>query len=166
LLDYGRKSSPQMSASDVNHIMDEVLGGVKEREFAVKSIDIVRNYSPDLPEIMVDPDQIKQVFVNLVNNAGDAISGPGKITVSTSSNGDKARITIVDTGQGMASNKIKKIFDPFYTTKEIGKGTGLGLSVSLGIVESMGGTIEVQSIPGRGSAFTVSLPIITEKERK
>ena len=68
------------------------------------------------------------------------------------------RITVTDTGKGMDSEQIKKIFDPFFTTKEVGKGTGLGLSVSIGIVESMGGSIEVQSLPGAGSAFTVVLP--------
>ena len=68
------------------------------------------------------------------------------------------RVTVTDTGIGMDGDQIKKIFDPFYTTKEVGKGTGLGLSVSIGIVETMGGTIEVQSMPGAGSAFTVVLP--------
>ena len=78
--------------------------------------------------------------------------------ISTNQDEETVRVTITDTGKGMDSEQLKRIFDPFYTTKEVGKGTGLGLSVSIGIIESMGGTIEVQSLPGAGSAFTVVLP--------
>jgi two-component system NtrC family sensor kinase len=106
----------------------------------------------------VDPDQIRQVFLNLINNAGDAIKGPGRITIATRQDDRTVQVTVTDTGTGMDGEQLKKIFDPFYTTKEVGKGTGLGLSVSIGIVEAMGGTIEVQSMPGAGSAFTVVLP--------
>ncbi len=84
---------------------------------------------------------------------------PGKITVATTAKNGQLRVTITDTGHGLDSDQIKKIFDPFYSTKEVGKGTGLGLSVSLGIMESMAGTIEVQSLPGVGSAFSIVLPI-------
>ena len=112
-----------------------------------------------LPNILADSDQIRQVFLNLINNAGDAISGSGTITITTASDGEYVQVTITDTGRGMTAEQMKKIFDPFYTTKELGKGTGLGLSVSLGIVKSMGGSIDVQSMPGAGSSFTVSLPI-------
>jgi two-component system NtrC family sensor kinase len=124
----------------------------------------VRKFLPNLPQVEVDPDQIGQVLLNLINNAGDACEGrPGTITISTSRDDQTVRISIADTGKGMDREQIKKIFDPFYTTKEIGKGTGLGLSVSIGIVESMGGTIEVQSIPGAGSVFTVVLPLRQSK---
>ena len=111
---------------------------------------------------MVDPDQIRQVFLNLINNAGDAISGPGTITISTSRDQNYIRIAVTDSGKGMTYDQIQKIFDPFYTTKQAGKGTGLGLSVSLSIVRSMGGSIDVQSLPGAGSTFMVLLPIQPE----
>jgi two-component system NtrC family sensor kinase len=140
------------------------MGGFKEREFEVANIEIIRNYTPDLPTILVDPDQVRQVFLNLINNAGDAINGSGKITLSTTSDEKDIRVTVTDTGCGMTSDQIKKIFNPFYTNKEAGKGTGLGLSVSLSIVKSMDGSIDVQSLPGAGSAFTVVLPI-TRTER-
>ena len=159
LLDYGRKNPPQPVACDLNQILDEVLGGFKEREFEIENIEIIRNYNSDLPKILVDPDQIRQVFLNLINNAGDAITGSGTITISTTSNGKDIRVTVTDTGCGMTFDQTKKIFDPFYTNKETGKGTGLGLSVSLSIVRSMGGSIDVQSMPGAGSSFTVVLPI-------
>jgi two-component system NtrC family sensor kinase len=159
LLNFGHKSEPQLERSNVNKILEQVLSGFKSREFKLASISLVRDLSPDLPEIMIDPDQIRQVFFNLVNNAGDAVKGPGRISVKTFEQNGFVRISITDTGDGMDAEQMKNIFDPFFTTKEVGKGTGLGLSVSLGIVESMGGTIDVQSMPGAGSVFTVSLPI-------
>jgi len=135
------------------------MAGLKEREFKVADIKINRNYDPGLPEIMLDYDQILQVFLNLVNNAGDSISGPGKITITTIRNAQDIQITIQDTGKGMSAVQLNKIFNPFFTTKEVGKGTGLGLSVSLNIIESLGGMIHVQSLEGTGSSFAISLPI-------
>jgi two-component system NtrC family sensor kinase len=163
LLDFGRKNKPRMTPFDVNTIIEEVLGGLKGRALALENVEVMRSLDPDLPAIMVDPNQIRQVFFNLISNAGDAISGPGKITVSSETSDSAVRVTIADTGSGITAYQLKHIFDPFYTTKEVGRGTGLGLSVSLGIVESMGGTIEVQSMPGVGSAFTVVLPIHSRK---
>jgi two-component system NtrC family sensor kinase len=162
LLDYGRKNVPQPVPCNVNQILDDVMHGFKEREFEVTNIKINRDYDPQLPEIVVDPDQIRQVFLNLINNAGDAIGGAGRITISTSRDDDHIRIAVTDTGTGMNYDQIQKIFAPFYTTKKTGKGTGLGLSVSLSIVRSMGGSIDVQSMPGAGSTFTVLLPIQPE----
>ncbi len=164
LLDYGRKSEPRMVRSDLHSILENVLGGFKERSLALSDISVLRDFDRTLPNIMVDPNQIQQVFFNLINNAGDAIGGSGKITITTRQDGGAVRISITDTGSGMDSETMKKIFDPFYTTKEIGRGTGLGLSVSIGIVESMGGRIEVQSMPGAGSTFTVVLPRTSESQ--
>ncbi len=165
LLDYGRKNPPQPVPCDLNQILDEVMNGFMERELEVANIKIIRNYTPDLPKISVDPDQIRQVFLNLINNAGDAITGPGTITISTTNDENDIRVSVTDTGRGMTFDQTKKIFDPFYTSKEAGSGTGLGLSVSLSIVKSMNGSIDVQSMPGAGSAFTVVLPISkTERE--
>ncbi|MDB4264806.1 ATP-binding protein, partial [bacterium] len=159
LLDYGRKNPPRPVPCNLNQILDEVLSGFKERELEVANIEIIRNYSPDLPKVMIDPDQISQVFLNLINNAGDAITGSGSITIATTSNEKDIRVTVTDTGRGMTFDQTKKIFDPFYTSKEVGKGTGLGLSVSLSIVKSMDGSIDVQSMPDAGSSFTVVLPV-------
>jgi two-component system NtrC family sensor kinase len=158
LLNYGRKSPPRLVSCDINAIVDDVLSGFKEHTLALADVVVTRELDPDLPWILVDPDQIQQVFLNLINNAGDAIQGPGRITITTRQDENHVRITVTDSGIGMEEEQIQKIFDPFYTTKEVGKGTGLGLSVSISIVESMGGTITVQSMPGVGSAFTVVLP--------
>ena len=158
LLDFGRKNKPHLVVCDVNEIIEDVLSGVKRQEFAIKNIKIERNLSPDLPKIPLDFDQIRQVFLNLINNAGDTISEQGTICISTMVKKNNILATIKDDGEGMTFEQTEKIFDPFYTTKEVGKGTGLGLSVSLGIVKSMGGTISTQSLKGSGSSFTVSLP--------
>lgn len=157
LLNYGHKTQPQMALANINAILEEVLGGFKEKSLNLADIEVVRQFDPHLPHIMVDHDLIRQVFLNLINNAGDAIEGPGQITISTIQKDETVHITVTDTGKGMDSEQMKFIFDPFFTTKEVGKGTGLGLSVSIGIVESMGGRMEVQSLPGAGSAFTVVL---------
>jgi two-component system NtrC family sensor kinase len=149
---------------DIHAILDEVINGLKASEFKVQDIEIERKYKPNLPRILLDSDQIRQVFLNIINNAGDAITGPGTITVSTGIKDEKLLVTIKDSGKGMTSEQMQKIFDPFFTSKEVGKGTGLGLSVSLSIVESMGGTITVQSLPGVGSSFTIQLPMKKDTE--
>jgi len=158
LLEMGRKNKPRLTFCNVNNILDEVMSGLKEREFKVEDIEVYHEYEPDIPETLLDHDQIRQVFLNLINNAGDAIPGPGSITIKTRSDNENVHISITDTGDGINQDKLDKIFNPFFTTKDTGKGTGLGLSVSLSIVEAMGGTINVQSLKGSGSSFTVSLP--------
>jgi two-component system NtrC family sensor kinase len=144
---------------DINAILEDVLRGFKERQLSLKNITVERDLQADLPRVMLDSNQARQVFLNLINNAGDAIDGAGRITISTRFNDDQVYICVADTGRGMDSEQLKKIFIPFFTTKEVGKGTGLGLSVSLGIIESMGGTMDVQSMPGAGSVFRVILPV-------
>jgi len=165
LLNFARKSEPQLFPCSVNQILEDVVGGLKEQEFAVSNIQLVRDYAADLSEVLLDPDQMRQVFLNLINNAQDAIDGPGTITLKTARADHSVRVTVADTGKGMTTEETEKIFFPFYTTKEVGKGTGLGLSVSLSIVEAMGGRIEVQSLPGAGSSFTVVLPLELAEER-
>jgi len=159
LLNYGRKVVPQLVSTNINALLDEVLGGYKGREFSLTQIAVEKAYDPELPEVMIDPDQVRQVILNLLNNAGDAIKGPGRITVATTATDQDVIVRISDTGIGMHADQIKRIFNPFFTTKEVGKGTGLGLSVSLGIIESLGGTISVQSMPGAGSTFSVQFPL-------
>ena len=159
LLDFGRKHEPQKIPCDLNELLAEIAGGLKQKEFNVANIELIMNLQPDLPNALVDPDQTRQVFLNLVNNAGDAISGPGRITITTRSDDRHVVVTIEDTGEGMTPEELEKIFDPFFTTKEVGKGTGLGLSISLSIIEAVGGRIDVDSQKGHGSTFTLTFPI-------
>jgi signal transduction histidine kinase len=128
-----------------------------------QGVTLAADLDPVLSEIQADPAGLQQVFVNLVINALDAMPRGGQLGVRTwldGSNGTaQCGIEISDTGTGITSVDSDRIFDPFFTTKPSGQGTGLGLSVSLAIVEGHGGRIEVRSEPGRGSAFTVLLPI-------
>ena len=119
---------------------------------------IVRSYG-ELPEIQCLPSRLNQVFLNLLVNAGHAIDANGTITVSTGVAGHEAWVRVVDTGCGIPPEHVNRIFEPFFTTKPVGQGTGLGLSVSYSIVRKHGGRIEVESNVGRGSRFTVFLPL-------
>lgn len=121
-------------------------------------IEIIKNLG-NIPEVVCFPGQINQVFMNLLSNAIQAIPGNGQIFVTTAEAGDKVRISIKDTGGGIPENIRSKIFDPFFTTKDVGKGTGLGLSISYGIIQKHNGTIAVESEPGKGSEFIITLPI-------
>jgi two-component system NtrC family sensor kinase len=125
-----------------------------------QNIDIVRDYSEDLPAILADPNQLEQVFINMLLNAGHAMNTGGTLRLTTEKadefNGVIARVA--DTGCGIPEENLQRIFDPFFTTKET-SGTGLGLSVSYGIINSHGGTIEVESCVGIGTTFTIGLPI-------
>ena len=166
LLNFVRRNESETVPCNLNRIVDDVVGGLMEREFEVADIRIVRDYAPDLPKVLLVPDQARQVFLNIINNAGDAIGQSGVVTLTTRCDGDNVKVTVTDTGKGMAAEELEKIFLPFFTTKEVGKGTGLGLSISLSIVESMGGRIDVQSVPGAGSSFTISFPISRTEEEE
>jgi len=166
LLNFSRKTTPRLIPGNINKILDDVVFGLMEKELQVADIQLIRDYDPELPETLLDPDQIGQVFLNIIKNAEDAIEKSGTITLATRRNEESVRVTITDTGSGMTVDQMEKIFLPFHTSKDVGKGTGLGLSVSLSIVESIGGRIEVQSMPGVGSSFTVVLPINKSEEEK
>ncbi len=118
-----------------------------------------RDYG-NLPPVECNAGQLNQVWMNLLTNAAQSLGNkPGEVSVKTRVAGEMIVVTISDTGKGIAAENLKKIFDPFFTTKPIGEGTGLGLSISYGIIESHGGTIEVQSAPGQGTTFTTRIPM-------
>jgi two-component system NtrC family sensor kinase len=126
-----------------------------------RNIDIVREYQDDLPLIPFDENQMEQVFINILLNAGQSMEAGGRILIRTGADYRRyAILTITDTGAGIAEDDLEKIFDPFFTTKG-DRGTGLGLSISYGIIERHGGRIEVQSKKGRGTTFIIKLPITT-----
>jgi signal transduction histidine kinase len=120
-------------------------------------IRIERDYGPVEP-VHGPYGQLNQVFMNLLANAQQAISGEGQITVATRQSGERVSVSIRDTGSGIPEEIRSRIFDPFFTTKEPGVGTGLGLSLSYGIVKQLGGSIDCQSTPGQGSEFVVEFP--------
>jgi len=118
------------------------------------------DFAPELPKLMVVPDQLTQVFINILMNAVDSLQGnAGSISIQTTAQDSKMVILVRDTGKGIPPEDQEKIFDPFFTTKEIGQGTGLGLWVSYGIVKNFGGDIVVKSETGKGSLFTVVFPL-------
>ena len=158
LLAFARRHDPNPEPSDINLLLDRVLK-VKEVDFKVSNIRVIRDYSEDLPSVMVNPNQMDQVALNLLNNAKDAMDKGGKITIRTRFRNQWVCIDFKDTGHGMTPEVLGKIFYPFFTTKGVGKGTGLGLSISYGIVESLGGRIEVKSEVGKGTTFTIYLPV-------
>jgi len=159
LLDFSRESMPQKKPSSLNAIMDATLTLICNQA-CFHDINVIKEYNPDIPEMHMDPNQIEQVFINLLLNACHAIGGPGEIRIRTGLDQEReeAYAAITDNGCGIPEDNLSKIFDPFFSTKE-NKGTGLGLSVSYGIIEGHGGSIDVQSTVGAGTTFTCWLPL-------
>lgn len=159
LLSFVRQDEITISDYNVNDIIKDLMQGFFEKRMEVTNIKMELNLDSNVPPIKTDANQMKQVFINLVNNAFDAIDPPGKITIATHYYEDTVSISVSDTGSGIDRESLDKIFLPFFTTKEVGTGTGLGLSVSYSIIKNLGGTIDVESILGKGSTFTIKLPI-------
>ena len=163
LLQFSRQRDFRPEPTDVNTVLEQVVAMVR-RQGALNTLGVTEEYAPDLPMVEMDVPRIKQVFLNIINNAVFAMKAGGTLTIRTAAAGDSVRIAFADTGPGIPADILGRIFDPFFTTKPEVSGTGLGLSVSLGIVQSHGGTIEVASEVGRGSTFTVTLPLHLDDE--
>ena len=127
-------------------------------EATSRNINIVREYDPQVPVILADPAQLEQIFINIIDNAIDAIGKNGTLTIRTLAWKKGVRILFNDSGPGMDQETMTRIFDPFFTTKKVGEGTGLGLAICYTILEKLGGRIEVQSRLGEGTTFSVTLP--------
>ncbi len=159
LQEFNRPSSGKKISLDVHKTLNAMLL-LHKSDFKGKRISVDLNYAECLPQVQAVPDQIKQVFLNLLTNAADACQQPGGvITVSTWQESDRVAVAIKDTGIGIPPEEMDLIFQPFFTTKPAVKGTGLGLSVSYGIVKHHHGEIRVESSPGAGATFTVLLPV-------
>ncbi len=159
LLSFVRKNDIVLKQYDIHAIIDDIVVGFYDKKMSISNIEVIRHYGDDIPMLTTDANQIKQVLLNIINNAADSIKPPGKITITSKLNNGFVSIAISDTGKGIHEDDISKIFLPFFTTKEVGKGTGLGLSVSYGIVKGFGGTIEVESILNKGTTFIINLPL-------
>jgi signal transduction histidine kinase len=157
LADLSRPPSHDSLITQINEVIKTAVGIVKYDK-RVKKVEFKTNLDPNLPMIEVVPDQLIQVFINIMINSLDAISGEGIIRVNSSYDDEKIYVSITDDGIGIPDNAIDKIFEPFYTTKLVGKGTGLGLSVSYGIIQKFGGEIKVKSKIDEGSQFTIEIP--------
>ena len=159
LLDFSRKTEPMKAMNKVNDTIDRALGLV-EHLATFQNIRIVKEYSDDLPDLLLDPGQMEQVFINMFVNASQAMEDGGRLTICTEMDveGEEVHIRVEDTGQGICEEDVGRIFDPFFSTKGA-KGTGLGLSVSYGIIEGHGGTIAVHSELGKGTVFMITIPV-------
>ena len=170
LLDFAREKTPEKKFADLNRVIEDTAR-IIERPAFFRDIEIGMDLDAELPQVWIDADLIKQVIMNMLVNAQHAIEHEGSITVRSRrcpqprspepgmAPVPMVEISIIDTGCGIPQQNMKRIFDPFFTSKEVGKGTGLGLSGSHGIVRAHGGMIEVESTVGKGSTFRIYLPV-------
>jgi two-component system sensor histidine kinase AtoS len=162
LLEFARPPKPQFMRTDLNSLLESSLAfattnSVFSRDPS-KSIKILKNLDDHLPEIHADPQQLRQVFINLLLNANEAMPNGGTIAVRTiKDSSEGVEVAISDTGKGISPDTMGKIFQPFFTTKP--KGTGLGLAISKQLVELHGGTITVENTPRGGAQFRIKIPI-------
>ena len=160
LLGFARRMEPVTEILNINTVLDETVAFL-ENEARYRNIDIQADYARDLPMTASDSAQLQQVFLNILNNAIDAIGKDGEIHLKTThlEKNNEIGIEIHDSGPGIPKEILSKIFDPFFTTKEVGKGTGLGLSISYSIVEKLGGRMMVASEDDKGTTFNIYFPI-------
>jgi two-component system NtrC family sensor kinase len=153
------------SRTDLFKINDGIESALKICQNQLKNhVEVVRHFG-DLPAIECSPSQLNQVFLNLFTNAAQAITDTGKIFIHTTAETNGVTVRILDTGCGMSEDVRSHIFEPFFTTKPVGKGTGLGLSIVFRIIEEHGGSIEVNSAPGKGSEFIIRLPLKQQRQQ-
>jgi PAS domain S-box-containing protein len=158
LLSFSRQHKPERVPVRLNQILEDTLA-LRDYDLRMSNIRLHLDLAEDLPSTLADPHQLQQVFLNLVNNAVDAIleaSANGDLWVRTAHERGKFVVEFVDSGAGVKD--ASRVFDPFYTTKPVGKGTGLGLSICYGIITEHGGQIRVRNAPGKGACFTIELP--------
>ncbi|MFQ6092208.1 MAG: PAS domain S-box protein [bacterium] len=164
LLSFARNRKPEKRYVDVNTLIENTLE-LRAYEFKVSNIEVATRLDPTLPRTMADPYQIQQVFLNIINNAHQAMvehGGRKRLAISTQSGDGLFRIEFTDTGPGIPKENLKRIFDPFFTTKKQGKSIGLGLSLCYGIIKEHGGKIYATSKMGQETTFVIELPIVEE----
>ncbi len=168
LLSFARRHAPERKVVSVNEILESAVE-ILAYQMRTSNIEVVTNFDPRLPATLIDPHQMQQVFLNIINNAKQAMEAhqpSGRLEITTAVVNGNVCITFRDNGPGISAENLKKIFNPFFTTKEVGKGTGLGLSLCYGIITEHGGAITPQSAPGEGATFVIELPITTEAAPK
>jgi PAS domain S-box-containing protein len=160
-----RIETKEWQISNIHEEIESVLIILKNKY--KRNIEIIKDYGKDVPRIECNPGKINQVFMNIIGNAIDAIGEkPGKITISSSLNKEKIKISVLDTGKGIDEEIKSKIFDPFFTTKEVGKGIGLGLSITYSIIEEHNGKIYINNALEGGTEFVIEIPLIQKKKKE
>jgi len=163
LLNFSRVTEARYSPVDLNRVIDDTIQ-LLEAQLRNTEIEVSRSYADGLPPAFGDGPKLQQVLMNLILNARDAMPHGGRLEISTEADEDSAVIEVRDTGLGIAPEHLAKIYDPFFTTKQIGKGTGLGLAVSYGIIRDHGGHIDVESKLGEGTRFQITLPLAATRQ--
>jgi two-component system NtrC family sensor kinase len=158
LLDFSRERAVIIERLEINEVVRRTMQLIRNQKL-FDGIVIDERLAENLPEIDGDMNRLQQVLLNLTLNSCEAMPDGGTITVATSRTGDGVCVEIADTGNGIKPEVMERIFEPFFTTKPVGQGTGLGLAVSYGIIQQHGGSIEVESEPGKGTKFIITLPI-------
>jgi signal transduction histidine kinase len=164
LLNFSRTGGvTDFTEVNVNRVLEDTLQ-LLEPQLRHSQIEIAREFSRELPPVFGNAGKLQQVFTNLLLNARDAIPAGGRVTLRTAAESDggtdgAVTVEVIDTGIGIAPENVARIYDPFFTTKGVGRGTGLGLAVSYGIVQEHSGHIAVESAPGRGTTFRITLPV-------
>jgi PAS domain S-box-containing protein len=161
LLTFARKQGEQKSLTDINEIIERTLA-LRTSEFRLNNIKTITSFAEDLPELLVNSFQLQQVFLNIIINAEYFMlkaHNKGTLTIITERAGDYIRIKIIDDGPGILKKNLSHIFNPFFTTKEVGEGTGLGLSICHGIITEHGGSIRAESKQDEGATFIIELPV-------
>ena len=168
LLTFTRRHKPETTFRSIHDVIDSVLE-LRAYQLQADDVRVERRYQPDMPMTLLDFHQMEQVFLNIVNNAHQAmmtIEGtPRRLVISTGIDGGMVRVRLADSGPGIARERLQRIFEPFYTTKGTGEGTGLGLSLSRAIVGNHQGTMSADSVLGKGTTLTIELPLIEPRER-
>jgi two-component system NtrC family sensor kinase len=164
MLGYARRMEPRLEDVDVNETIKQTIA-LLANYARINNIEVGTELAPELPVIASDQAQLQQVFFNLISNAIDAIGKEGAIEVKSVRFDSEIHVSVKDNGPGIPEVQQRKVFDPFFSTKSSGKGTGLGLWVSYNIIEKMGGTITLQSEMGKGSTFTVKIPVILPEKK-
>jgi two-component system, NtrC family, sensor kinase len=161
LKSFSRVDETDSKPSSINECIDSTLNILRNE---IKYVAEIKLDYGDLPLLPCHPQQLNQVFMNIIGNAAHAIEGRGEISIQTRHEDNNIMVRISDTGKGIKPENLAKIFEPFFTTKEVGKGTGLGLSISYDIVRKHGGEIRVESEEGIGTCFTIQLPLAREEQ--
>lgn len=159
LLDFARQRKPDKTLINLNNVINQCIS-LLENQALFHNIQIQLNLA-ELPMIIIDPSQVERVFMNIILNAAEAMNGNGKLSITSSYDTAESmvEVQVTDTGPGISEENLEKIFDPFFTTKDVGHGVGLGLAISYGIIREHNGTTTVKSTLGKGTTFTVRLPV-------
>jgi len=166
MLTFARQQKPERKLANINEVIENCLA-LRKYELETSNIKLMRHFDPELPLTVVDAGQLQDVFMNIIVNAEKAMKQAhegGKLNIRTETVSDMIRISITDDGPGIAEENLDKIFNPFFTTREVGEGTGLGLSLSYGIIQEHHGKIYAASELGKGTTFIVELPVISVAE--